>query len=132
MGRDVLIQEQSRAIKLKATAILAQVSQMERKYMAGDPNMQPHLIDIHVYIGKYLSYGYTIEPHLLTTAEALYGYDIKRMRYMTVKWEDLLDISLNSMGYNPVDAEEWENRIRETNLLYNDENVIRQSKGKFR
>ena len=131
MPQDEEVVARAMSIKLKATSILTQIADMERKYMAGDPNMQPHLIDVRVYEGKYLQFGYTLQPHLASSGDALCGYDIKRNRYMVLRWVDLLQISMNSLGYEPVDNQAWERRIMTTNLLVSDENIIHQSKGIF-
>lgn len=120
------------AMKLKATSILTRLSQMEQKYMAGNPNMQPHLIGIEVDLGKGMSYGYVIEPHIMRDAVAFYGWDIKWKRYRTIRWESIINIGLRSDGYEPVDEQTWQARIRQTNLQFNEENQIRQSKGIFR
>jgi hypothetical protein len=124
---DTDIESRARQLKLRATSILTQVSEMERKYLAGESNNRPHLIDVLVYYDKYLQFAHTLEPHTASTTDlALCGYDVNRQRYMTIKWADLLQISLNSLVYEPVPAQVWESRNRETNMLLNDANVIRQ------
>jgi len=128
--------------KRKVTSLLLEISKQEKhylevmhdttdKYMGVDVN-PPHLLNIAVLNEGYIPLWYTIEPWMGDCELGVQGWDVQRDIFRSFKWPMIVDGSLNSQVYEPVAEPEWERRQKLTNLLYQEEYFITQTKAKYR
>lgn len=121
---------ESKSIRLKVNAMMVWVGQLEREYLSGNNRNQPHLIDVCVIdMGSPL--WFTLELYSSGTSDILQGWDRRWKKLRIFKIEDIVDIHQNSLSYEPVDEKAWKSRFHETNLKFNSENTVRQSKGRY-
>ena len=112
----------------KITATLVWCAELERKYINGETKCPPHLLNVGVGDAVW----YTLEISPLSPQGVIQGWDIKFNKFRSIPYEQVIDVEINSLSYEPVRTEEeWRERQAWTNLQYNPEMQIRQSKGRF-
>ena len=104
--------------KRKMTSVLLQATKAN----------PPHLVDVKILNDQKVGIWYTIEPYSQTVDNTLQGWDINRKRFVQFVWQDIVDLKSNSLNYTEATQEEWELRIRDTNLRYSEKAKTRQSK----
>ncbi len=115
----------------KITATLVWCANLEREYVNGDTKCPPHLLNVCMAIGDGTGVWWTMELYPSSPNSLLQGWDIKFNKFRSIPYEQVMDVEINSLSYNPVTEKEWKERIEWTNLQYNPELEIRQSKGRF-
>lgn len=109
-------------------AIKAKVSEVLMQATRSDP---PHLVDIAIVNVQGIKVVFTIEPKNENCDIIVEGWDVKFRRMRALKWDEICDATINSRNYEMVTEQTWQRRTLETNLLYNEEQQVRQSVGVF-
>ncbi len=115
----------------KLTATLAWCADLERKYVNGETKNPPHLLNVCVAIGDGMGIWWTIELYSSSPNDVIQGWDIKFNKFRTLPYEQVIEVEINSLSYIPATEMDWKERIEWTNLQYNPDLEIRQSKGIF-
>lgn len=98
-----------------------------------NPSVKPHYLslvilnDHHVEIPFLGEYYYVDE-----NKNSIQLWDIVKKRYYSFKISDVVGCGLATEDYIPATKEEWERRMRETELKYLEEFEIRYARGKYR
>ena len=122
--------------KRRITSILAQIAQQEAEFLhaldVGKEAVGPCVMDVGVLNPDHVVVYYTIEPFTRESEIGVQGWDVRFRRFRTFRWSEIVDGSMGTQTYYPATDAEWERRMRETNLLWVEENAVRQTKGKYR
>lgn len=110
-----------RVAKRMMTATLTAATQAE----------PPHLVDVLVVNDQHVGLWYTIEPFNEVSEQALQGWDVVRKRFVTFPWPKVVNVRSNSLSYNRATAIEWQQRQLHTNLQWDEDKQVRQTKGVF-
>jgi hypothetical protein len=105
--------------------------QMTATLVAATQTEPPHLVDVQVVNDQDVGLWYTIEPFNEMSEHNLQGWDVTRKRFVTFPLPKIVNVTINSRNYARATEEEWRQRQLLTNLRWDEDKQIRQSKGVF-